>query len=61
MRDGLVDYELLRRLEQTHPDEARELARQVVYRFDLYDMNVEAFRDKRRRIPTLLSEATGSY
>ena len=61
MRDGIVDYELLKRLEQTHPEEAKELARQVVYRFDLYDMNIEAFRDKRRRILTLLSESAGSF
>lgn len=61
MRDGLVDYELLKQLEKTHPDEAKELARQVVYRFDLYDMNIEAFRDKRRRILTLLSETAGAF
>ncbi len=55
MRDGIVDYELLRQLEVAYPDEARELARRVVYQFDRYDMNVEAFRAKRRRILELLS------
>ena len=57
MRDGIADYELLKMLERVDSEEAKELARQVVYRFDLYDMNVEAFRDKRRRILELLSEA----
>ena len=56
MRDGIFDYELLRMLEEKHPDKAKELARQVVYRFDLYDMNVYAFREKRKEILGLLSE-----
>ncbi len=60
MRDGIADFELLNRLEETNAEEARELARQVVYRFDLYDMNVEAFRDKRRRVLSLLSDSQGS-
>ena len=58
MRDGIVDYELLKMLERHRPEEARELARQVVYRFDLYDVNVEAFRAKRRRILELLADAS---
>ena len=58
MRDGIVDYELLKMLERHKPEEARELARQVVYRFDLYDVNVEAFRAKRRRILELLADAS---
>ncbi len=58
MRDGIVDYELLRQLEAVHPEEARELARRVVYQFDRYDMNVEAFRAKRRRILELLGGAS---
>jgi hypothetical protein len=56
MRDGIVDYELLSMLGDRLPDEAAELARQVVYRFDYYDINVEAFRDKRKKILELLSE-----
>lgn len=55
MRDGIVDYELLKMLQTAYPDEAAELARQVVYRFDHYDINIEAFREKRKRILTLLS------
>ena len=56
MRDGIFDYELLRMLEDKYPDKAKELARQVVYHFDLYDMNVSAFRGKRKEILELLSE-----
>lgn len=56
MRDGIVDYELLKMLDKTRPEEAAELARQVVYRFDYYDINVDAFREKRRKILTMLSE-----
>ena len=50
MRDGIVDFELLTRLRRSRPEETDELARQVVYRFDLYDMGVEDFRAKRRRL-----------
>ena len=55
MRDGIVDYELLRKLEARYPEEASELARRVVYRFDRYDTSIEAFRAKRRRVLELLS------
>ena len=43
-------------LEETHPEEAPELARQVVYRFDYYDMNIRAFREKRQKILEMLSQ-----
>ncbi len=56
MRDGIVDYELLKMLGNKYPDEAAEIARQVVYRFDYYDTNVEDFRAKRRLILEKLSE-----
>lgn len=55
MRDGIVDYELLKMLKEQHPEEAAELARQVVYRFDHYDINIKAFREKRKTILSLLS------
>jgi hypothetical protein len=55
MRDGIVDFELLTQLRRSRPDETDELARQVVYRFDLYDMGVEDFRAKRRRVLEELS------
>jgi hypothetical protein len=56
MRDGIVDYELLKMLEVKYPEKAAELARQVVYRFDYYDINIEAFREKRKQILEMLSE-----
>ncbi len=56
MRDGIVDYELLSMLGEKNPEEAAEMARQVVYRFDYYDINIKAFRQKRQRILRLLSE-----
>jgi hypothetical protein len=43
-------------LGEKQPEEAAELARQVVYRFDYYDINVKSFRDKRKKILELLSE-----
>jgi len=56
MRDGIVDYELLSMLGEKNPEEAAELARQIVYEFDLYDINIKAFRDKRKQILKLLSK-----
>lgn len=56
MRDGIVDHELLCRLAEKRPDEAKELARQVVYGFSQYDINVPAFREKRKTILKLLGE-----
>lgn len=56
MRDGIVDHELLCRLEAKRPEEARELARQVVYSMTLYDIDVPAFREKRRTILRMLSD-----
>jgi hypothetical protein len=56
MRDGIVDYELLCMLGEKLPDEAAELARQVVYRFDYYDINIESLKEKRVKILELLSE-----
>jgi hypothetical protein len=56
MRDGIVDHELLCRLEAKRPDDARELARQLVYSFTLYDTDIPGFREKRRAILKMLSE-----
>lgn len=55
MRDGIVDYELLKMLEKREPEVASELSRQVAYTFDRYDMDVSSFRDKRREILRRLS------
>jgi hypothetical protein len=56
MRDGIVDYELLRMLEKKNPEKAKEIADKVIYRFDRYDNNIEAFREHRRTLMELLSE-----
>ena len=56
MRDGIVDYELLSMLNEKNPAAAREICRQVVYEFDKYDVDISAFRAKRRRILELLSQ-----
>lgn len=55
MRDGIVDYELLKMLAVRHPDEAGEICREVVYDFDRYDTDIRGFRMKRRQILELLS------
>ncbi|MBR9999279.1 MAG: DUF4091 domain-containing protein, partial [Cyclobacteriaceae bacterium] len=56
MRDGIVDYELLKMLGEKKPEVAAEIARQVIYQFDYYDINIEAFREKRKMILEMLSE-----
>jgi len=56
MRDGIVDYELFRMLEKKFPEKAKEIADQVIYQFDRYDNNIEAFRDHRRNLMELLSK-----
>ena len=55
MRDGIVDYELLRMLEKKYPAAAREICRQVVYDFAKYDTDIRSFRVKRKQILQLLS------
>lgn len=55
MRDGICDYELLKMLEEKNPELASQIAGSVVAGIDLYDCNVQAFRDKRIKILTALS------
>lgn len=55
MRDGIVDHTLLGMLGDREPELARELARQVVYQFDRYDMSVPDFRTKRKKLLEFLS------
>lgn len=57
MRDGIADYELLKLLEKRNPNMAKEIARKVVYRFDLYDNNIAAFRTNRIQMLELLSDS----
>ena len=56
MRDGIVDYELFRMLEKKDSLKAKELVNRVIYKFDRYDNNIEAFRMHRRNLMELLSE-----
>ncbi len=56
MRDGIVDYELLKMLGEKNPDAAKEICRQVVYEFEKYDVDIKSFREKRKKILELLSE-----
>jgi hypothetical protein len=56
MRDGIVDYELLKMLQAKDPVAAKELTNKVIFSFDRYDNNVEAFRAHRRQLMELLSE-----
>jgi hypothetical protein len=56
MRDGIVDYELFKMLEEKNPEKAREIVSQVIYGFDRYDNSIEAFRRHRRQLMELLSE-----
>jgi hypothetical protein len=56
MRDGIVDYELFRMLERKDPAMAKDLIDKVIYSFERYDNNIEAFRTHRRQLMELLSE-----
>jgi hypothetical protein len=55
MRNGIVDYELFRMLEKKDPEKAKDIVDKVVYAFDKYDNNIEAFREHRRHLMELLS------
>jgi hypothetical protein len=56
MRDGIVDYELFKMLEKKNPAKAKEIIDRVIYQFDRYDNNIQAFRTHRRNLMELLSE-----
>lgn len=56
MRDGIVDYELLKMLENKHPGKAREIVNRIIFSFTRYDNNIEAFRNHRRTLMEHLSE-----
>jgi len=55
MRDGIVDYELLKMYKEKFPAETDELVGTTVYGFEHYDINIAAFREKRRQILEKLS------
>jgi hypothetical protein len=56
MRDGIVDYELLKMYQQSFPEEANALVGTTVYGFEHYDINIGEFRKKRREMLIALSE-----
>ncbi|MCD6200965.1 MAG: DUF4091 domain-containing protein [Bacteroidales bacterium] len=55
MRDGIVDYELLKMLKEKDPENAADFSHQVVYGFHTYETNIDAFRAIRKRLLELLS------
>jgi len=55
MRDGIVDYELLKMYGERFPAETSEMVGTTVYGFEHYDINIGAFREKRRQILEKLS------
>ncbi len=56
MRDGIVDYELLKMFSKEFPEEAKEMVNTTVYGFEHYDINIGEFRKKRREMLVLLSQ-----
>ena len=56
MRDGIVDYELLKMYQEKFPEAAKELVGTTVYNFEHYDTNIGDFRKKRRIILEALSQ-----
>lgn len=56
MRDGIVDYELLKMYQQSFPEKAKTLLGTTVYGFEHYDINIGEFRKKRREMLIALSE-----
>lgn len=57
MRDGIVDYELLKMYRDAFPEKAKELVGTTVYGFEHYDINIGDFRKKRKQILEDLSSA----
>lgn len=55
MRDGIVDHELLSMLAERDPEKAQDVAVRHVHDFDLYDTDVELFRETRRYMLMRLS------
>jgi hypothetical protein len=55
MRDGIVDYELLRLLEKKNPALARQISDATILDFDKSNTDIVTFRTNRRKILTALS------
>ncbi len=56
MRDGIVDYELLKMLKQKDKQQSLGIAKQVVFGFNVYETDIESFRSLRKKILTELSK-----
>lgn len=56
MRDGIVDYELLKIYAQKHPKKINDIVGTSVYNFEHYDTDIAYFRKKRREILVTLSK-----
>jgi hypothetical protein len=56
MRDGIVDYELLRMLEEKKPEKAKEVVNSMVADFERFDCSIKSFREKRQWLLELLSQ-----
>ena len=56
MRDGIADYTLLQMLSRKDEALAKEICRQTVYGWSVYDMSTDHFRKTRHKIPEALSE-----
>ncbi len=56
MRDGIVDYELLKMFNEKFPEKSKEIVGTTVYGFEHYDINIGDFRKKRREILSMLSK-----
>ena len=55
MRDGIVDYELLKMLEEKNPVSAKELCGRLIKSFTSYEKDTVQFRQVRREILEALS------
>jgi hypothetical protein len=56
MRDGIVDYDLLKMYQMKFPEKTKEMVGTTVFGFEKYDMNIGDFRKKRKAILEALSE-----
>ncbi|MDP4193162.1 MAG: DUF4091 domain-containing protein, partial [Bacteroidota bacterium] len=56
MRDGIVDYELLRMLGEKKPEKAKEVVNSMVADFERFDCSIKSFREKRQWLLELLSQ-----
>ncbi len=55
MRDGIVDYELLKMYSEKYPKEAKDIVNTTIYNFEHYDTNIGDFRKKRKKMLEALS------